>query len=587
MGKNTTSRAARRKAARRRQRNKRLWIIIIVLLVLMGVTGCMLKRRYAPTKEMADRKSYFHLTDPNAIGLVCGKTCVENGAVEISGKLYLACDKLSEYVGPVVYIDSKTDVLRYVTPETFIEVQAGKAAYTENGKEKAFDEPVLEKQDKTYYLSYRFVKEKTHLAATLYHNPDRIVLDRGEERPLAKLKEKSAIRIQTGVKSPVLTEKKKGAAVFVGEQIDSWTEVMTEDGYRGYVETDRLGKAHIRKAKAFYPMVKPQKRKAPVRLAWDIMTNTHATEQATKRIASLEGVNVLSPTWASPKDVSGNLILMEQADYVKAAHKKGLDVWMLVSDFDFGAGGIKTPEETEALLRSNASRDRFVQGIVQAALEAGADGINVDFEHVYTESAGNAFAELIKELSRLCHQKDLVLSVDNYVPQPYNMQYHRNIQGLFADYVVIMGYDEHVDASENPGPVDSLPFVKKGIADTLKEVPKEKVINAVPFYTRIWEQNPEKQGEAGWFKGLTCGMQEAQTAVEKSGAKKIWDDRAAAYHAVWTGSAGLHYEVWIQDEKSLSMRLAAAEKADIAGIAGWRIGYEEPFVWKMFEKWKK
>ena len=54
-----------------------------------------------------------------------------------------------------------------------------------------------------------------------------------------------------------------------------------------------------------------------------------------------------------------------------------------------------------------------------------------------------------------------------------------------ADYVIIMGYDEHYAGGE-AGPVSSISFVDNGIKDTLEVVPKEKVINAIPFYTRLW-----------------------------------------------------------------------------------------------------
>ena len=42
-----------------------------------------------------------------------------------------------------------------------------------------------------------------------------------------------------------------------------------------------------------------------------------------------------------------------------------------------------------------------------------------------------------------------VLSVDNYVPMGFNSHYELEEQGKVADYVIIMGYDEHYVGSEN------------------------------------------------------------------------------------------------------------------------------------------
>ena len=39
-----------------------------------------------------------------------------------------------------------------------------------------------------------------------------------------------------------------------------------------------------------------------------------------------------------------------------------------------------------------------------------------------------------------------------------------------------------------------LPFTKRAIENSLESIPKEKLIHALPFYTRIWK---ETEAEAG------------------------------------------------------------------------------------------
>ena len=95
--------------------------------------------------------------------------------------------------------------------------------------------------------------------------------------------------------------------------------------------------------------------------------------------------------------------------------------------------------------------------------------------------------EFLRVLSISCRANNLVLSVDNYVPKNYNAHYNWKEQGIVADYVIIMGYDEHYGGSQEPGSVASIGFVEEGISTMVQSVPAEKVINAVPFYTRIWE----------------------------------------------------------------------------------------------------
>lgn len=51
-------------------------------------------------------------------------------------------------------------------------------------------------------------------------------------------------------------------------------------------------------------------------------------------------------------------------------------------------------------------------------------------------------------------------SVDNYVPQPYNAHYDIEEQAAVADYVVVMGYDEHTEGSYEAGSVASIGYLK-------------------------------------------------------------------------------------------------------------------------------
>ncbi len=84
------------------------------------------------------------------------------------------------------------------------------------------------------------------------------------------------------------------------------------------------------------------------------------------------------------------------------------------------------------------------------------------------EKVGDAFIEFIRELSIKCKNNGVVLSVDNYVPMSHTSFYNRKEQANFADYVVIMGYDEHYAGSPEAGSVASLSWVTQGVSDTLK-----------------------------------------------------------------------------------------------------------------------
>ena len=170
-----------------------------------------------------------------------------------------------------------------------------------------------------------------------------------------------------------------------------------------------------------------------------------------------------------------------QVDYTAAAHDMGLEVWALISDFHTGV-----EIDDYEILSYTSKRRNLVNELVASVLSYGADGINVDFEYVTSQCADH-YVQFIRELAIACHENGLVISVDNYVPTEYTAHYNRHSQGEFVDYIIIMGYDEHYKGSPEAGSVSSIPWMQKGIETTVNLVPKERVINAVPFYTRVWK----------------------------------------------------------------------------------------------------
>ena len=225
------------------------------------------------------------------------------------------------------------------------------------------------------------------------------------------------------------------------------------------------------------------------------------------------------------------------------------------------------------------------------ALRTGIDGINVDFEKISAE-CGEHYIQFIRELALRCRQNGLVLSVDNYVPKGYNAHYHLEEQGIVADYVIIMGYDEHYSGSYESGSVASLDFVKSGIEETLKVVPKEKTINAVPFFTRLWKEFPkteeeleaQKDTEEGQYPvkvtSVAYGMSEAERLIRNNGATIVVDETTGQNYAQWE-DGDVTYKIWLEDEEALEAKLKLMKEYDLAGNAAWRLGFEKSGIWEL------
>ena len=302
-----------------------------------------------------------------------------------------------------------------------------------------------------------------------------------------------------------------------------------------------------------------------VNMVWHQVTSTDANAYFADATANMTGVNVISPTWFYLLDTSGNIANISSADYVAQAHEKGLKVWGLIDNF--------TQEvSTTETLSNTAARQNIISQLIQAATSVGMDGINVDFESL-SEDVGIHFLEFLRELSIECHKNNLVLSVDNPVPEDFTSHYDRAEQGRVVDYVIIMGYDEHYVGSE-AGSVASLPWVEQEIQDTLAEVPAERVINAVPFYTRLWRTT------GGNVTSEAIGMDQAQQVISENNVETYWDKTTSQNYGKYDIDNST-YQIWIEDSQSIAEKVKLVSKYNLAGVSAWKLGFENSGIWQV------
>lgn len=425
----------------------------------------------------------------------------------------------------------------------------------------------------------------------VYDNPDRAVItSEWGKIQTAEIKRDTQVRYQGGVKSPILTEISKGSKVVVLDDENDWMKVGTEDGFVGYVKTNALRDAATETTSREFeePVYTNISKDYTINMAWHNVSNSDANSYILETIAGTKGLTTIAPTWFSLSDTEGNVSSLADSDYVNYAHQSNLEVWAVLRDFH---GGINSYDETYEVLSYTSKRTKVINQVIAEAIETGIDGINLDFELISTE-CGQHYIQFVRELSVKCRQNGLVLSVDNYVPQPYNEHYDIEEQGAVADYVVIMGYDEHTEGSYEAGSVASIGYLKNGITDALESVPAEKLIAGVPFFTRLWFETPKTEEELADEAGTEAAsypdkvtstaysMDEAAQIVKNAGAETQWDKETMQNYAEWDADGGT-YKIWLEDEQSLEEKLKVIKSNNLAGVAEWSLGMEDSGVWDL------
>lgn len=563
----------RRRIRKRRKRRKRILVLLLLLLILAVAAGIVLWIRYGPSKEKADKNEYFGINATNQVGMTIDNQIPEVKSMKEGSQIYLDFDSVHDYVNQRFYWDSNENKLLYTLPDQTLSIPAGASEFSSGNGTQARDYEIVKMENDTVYLALDFVKEFTDMTLDVYENPDRAVVVTNKDENHAQVKKNTEVRILGGVKSPVLTEIKKSDDVVVIEEAGDWVKVRTSDGYIGYAKADALGtaEAQVRESEYDEPEYTSIHKDYKINLAWHQVTSQAANANIASVIAGTSGLTTISPTWFSIQDTSGNLSSLANSDYVNTAHQAGLEVWGLIDNFT-------NQVDTLAVLSDTQSRANMISQLITQALNTGLDGINVDFEQI-TEEMSDHYIQFVRELSVECRKNGLVLSVDNYVPG-FTSHYNREEQGVVADYVIIMGYDEHFSGSEEAGSVASIDFVKEGITETLKEVPKEKVINGLPLFTRLWIESSE---------GLTSqaiGMPDAEKAVSGAGVTPTWDETTQQNYAEWNAD-GNTYKIWLEDESSLEAKLKVMKEYDLAGAAEWKIGFEKDGIWELIAQYIK
>ena len=572
--------AKKRRRRRRRSRINPVAVgILLLLLILITAAAVFVFKKYSPSKERMDLDLYFQLEEEDDLAIIIQNTLIEDKGIVLNGRPYVSTEVVKEYLNDRFYWDSAENLYIYTTPNEMITAAVGESQYVVDKKSTTVDYQIVKVEDGIAYVALEYVKDHTAMDFEYMAEPNRVQItcEYGEV-PVINAKRNSEVRYRAGVKSPILTDVKKGDQLFVleePEEIEKWTRVRTADGYIGYIRDSKLKEATTTVLSNDFvePEYSNLTKDYTINLTWHQVTNREANSSIYQKLADAKGVTTISPTWFFIKDNDGNIQSIASQDYVDYCHQNGVEVWGLVENITY------TNEiDITSILNKTSSRQNLVTQLIAQAIQYDLDGINVDIEALPGE-AGNGFIEFIRELSIMCRRNNIILSVDNYVPMAYNQNYNRKEQGIVAYYVIIMGYDEHFAGSDVAGSVASIGYVRNGIEKTLEEVPAEKVINAVPFYTRLWHTNNN-----GELSSSALGMNTAAKTVANNGATPEWSEEAGQYYAEFENSDGF-YQVWLEEEASIEEKAKLLKEYNLAGIASWRLGYEKNEIWDVILKY--
>lgn len=284
------------------------------------------------------------------------------------------------------------------------------------------------------------------------------------------------------------------------------------------------------------------------------------------------GLDVDSPTWFQLADADGNLKDTSSKETAELLQKQGFQVHPLVSNQFDGA-------LTTGFLADPDAQNRFITALVNRSAELKVQGINVDFESLNGKDRV-PYTEFLAKLTAAAHDRGLKISVDlprGSVKWNHLTAYdHEKLAGI-VDYIITMTYDQHYSGSSVPGSVAGLPWVEEGVKEFLAYgIPREKLIMGIPFYVREWTLD----ADGALLGNKALYSKDLSSLIQSRKATSVWDSAFNQFKVEYTGDDGNKRVFWLENADTIQARMAIAKKYELAGVAAWRLGQEDPAVWK-------
>ncbi|MFT8321247.1 MAG: glycosyl hydrolase family 18 protein [Bacillus sp. (in: firmicutes)] len=550
----------------KRQKQKRI-IIGFLLGILLIVSSILLLLYPFASKE---KTNYF--TGKNPI-LLNGKQ-IGNGIV-LNDTIYLPLSVWQQNIDDTIFYDNSSNSVIVTTKDKVVQFPSKSVSYFVNNKAVNLQFQPIKDNDGQVYIALEPLINFYHVQHTVLEEHNAVLLEKdGQKKVHAVVTAKKMdddyrrLRSEASLFSPYREELSSKEAVTIEKEEENYYFVRKKNGVAGYVKKDIINKGKTETVQAKVKENKPKLTKVdgPIQLTWEAV---YTKNPDTSSIKKMDGVNVVSPTWFKLSGNKGDVSNLGSTAYVKWAHKHDYQVWGLFSNnFD--------PEKTHQVFKDYKTRQKVIRQLLVYSEMYDLDGINIDIENVKEED-GKYVTQFVREATPYLHEAGLTVSMDiTFIAGGnYSAFYEREHLSDIVDYLVVMAYDEHWASSPKAGSVASFPWVESNLENLLTQVPNDKLVLAVPLYTRLWEEK-----ENGEITSQALSMEKVEEWLEKKKVKPTYDEASGQnYGEYYDPKTKSTYKIWLEDEMSLSKRASLVDKYDLAGVASWSRYFANDLAW--------
>lgn len=546
---------------------KKFSVVIIILGILVG-SGYFIYEKFKPNDYVLPYSENLYL-------IVEDSVVDEDWPVIYEEKvLYFSFDTIKQYIDNNIYYDEIEELIIFTDKERIRRYKIYDKEASMNSK-IFYIENVIKIFDNKVYIPIDLFIQDYDIEVNYYDNTNAVVMDYANISYLTGeiILPDSSIRTEIDIKAPILMDELEvGDVIFVYEEFEKWYKVRTRDGILGFIEKKYIKLNHMRdiyKIELENIAETTNINSEKINLTWDY---TYAKVKNIDDIVEIPGVNTISPTWFSIVDSDGEIYDKGNKEYVNKYKKIGYEIWPLFDNsFD--------PDMTHEILKSSIKRESIINELVDIYLSYGFHGINIDFENVHFKDK-DLLTQFVRELYPIFKNNNMTVSMDITAlstSENWSLSFDRIKLQDTTDYLIFMAYDQHWASSPIAGSVAEYSWVERNLLRLFDLIPREKLILAVPFYTRLWTIEDDKVSS----QALT--MEVANKFIKNNEMQLIWDNIAAQYFGELEKD-NKSYKIWLENAESLKYKASLINKYELAGLATWRKGFESPDIWPSLNK---
>ena len=489
--------------------------------------------------------------------------------------IYLSKSDIANFFDKYIYEDEETNQIITTYDKKIAAIGFENNEMTVNGSKKEIYAHVINRDD-TIYIPISEMKDIYNIEIENIESTKVITMDSlDREQKQAIVTSNLAVKSSTNFIAKTVDRVEKGDTVIVISSENGYSRIRTQSGKIGYMKSNKLENEFVVRQN----MEEEKQIEGKINLTWDYFSQYGSAPDRSG--TTIDGVNVVSPAFFY-LDSDGKLkenVGDEGQAYIEWAHNNGYKVWPMVSNAEAARESLSITSE---IMNSYTKRQELIEDIVNMCVKYDLDGINVDFENMRQEDI-DMYSRFIIELTPRLKEIGLVTSVDVTAPdggETWSLCFDRNVIGDVADYIIFMAYDQNGVSSTKPGTTAGYDWVELSLNKflTTEEIEPEKIILAVPLYTRVWTTN----SEGDIISNPTVAMKNIDNVIPE-GTEKKWNDDLKQNYVEYSDGDNTR-QIWIEDIDSLKAKVSLIKEHNLAGVASWEKDMETDEFWSMLKE---